>query len=247
MDWNNGWFYCCLPVGLTLPGSFNHVPTIIFFPVRATESTSVSIDSESTTSQCYSQSFQYYIYLIAGGLWRTGRPLNQSAERSNTLIIDGLNFACLNCTRLETITITKVSRRLLGSKSRTFFLRGRFRSDRAIAERGLPVILRHARARTLLAAMINRSQPQNAALFLCLACIGALPALAGVNVLCCNVPLHNVRRVAGRPDVKITILCIPLNLGIVVLNCLLISLPKRKQSCHVLRKDVIGWGESSVV
>ena len=135
----------------------------------------------------------------------------------------------------------------LGLKVSYFFLRGRFRSDRAIAERGLPVILRHARARTLLAAMINRSQPQNAALFLCLACIGALPALAGVNVLCCNVPLHNVRRVAGRPDVKITILCIPLNLGIVVLNCLLISLPKRKQSCHVLRKDVIGWGESSVV
>ena len=90
-------FYCCLPVGLTLPGSFNHVPTFIFFPVRTTKSTSVSIDSESTTSQCYSQSFQY---LIAGGLWRTGRPLNQSAERSNTLIIDGLNFACLNCTRL---------------------------------------------------------------------------------------------------------------------------------------------------
>ena len=112
-------FYCCLPVGLTLPGSFNHVPTFIFFPVRTTKSTSVSIDSESTTSECYSQSFQY---LIAGGLWRTGRPLNQSAERSNTLIIDGLNFACLNCTRLETITtIWKVSPWLLGSKSRTFF------------------------------------------------------------------------------------------------------------------------------
>ena len=70
-------FYCCLPVGLTLPGSFNHVPTFIFFPVRTTKSTSVSIDSESTTSQCYSQSPQY---LIAGGLWVEGSTWTRSGE-----------------------------------------------------------------------------------------------------------------------------------------------------------------------
>lgn len=188
-------FYCCLPVGLTFPGSFNHVQTFIFFPVRTTKSTSVSIDSESTTSQCYSQSSHC---LIVVGLWRTGRgrPLNQSAERSNTLIIDGPNFVYLNCTRLETITIWKVS---LGLKVSYFFLRGRFRSDRAserASERGLLVILRHAR--TLLAAMINRPQPQNAALFLCLACISTLRARTDFDVLC-YVPLHNVCKVAGRP------------------------------------------------
>ena len=187
-------FYCCLPVGLTLPGSFNHVPTFIFFPVRTTKSTSVSIDSESTTSQCYSQSFQY---LIAGGLWRTGRPLNQSAERSNTLIIDGLNFALFEqYSTLDHYNLESFS----WAQSLVLFSARSISQWSSELERGLLVILRHAR--TSLAAMINRSQPQNAALFLCLACIATLRARTSFDVLC-YVPLHNVCRVTGSPMSKL--------------------------------------------